>query len=257
MNRLEGKVAVITGGSGGIGKVVAERFLKEGAKVAIVDLVQESLDEVRENLGNSNDVMVIKADVTNEEDVKNYVDKTVKAFGTIDIFFNNAGIEGSVAPLIETSLEDFEKVQKVNVNGVFLGLKHVLPVMMKQESGSVINTSSTAGFGAAPDLSPYIASKHAVAGLTKSAAIEVANKQVRVNSIHPAPVNTRMMRSIETGYNSNDTNSIKDQFSQSIPLGRYGEAEDISNLVTFLASDESSFITGAQYRIDGGMGAVQ
>lgn len=257
VSRLDNKVAIITGGSGGIGKVVAERFLSEGAKVVIVDLEQGALDKVKSDLGSSKDLLVVQADVTNEDDVKNYVDKTVEAFGTIDIFFNNAGIEGSVAPLIETTLEDFEKVQKVNVNGVFLGLKHVLPVMIKQESGSVINTSSTAGFGAAPDLSPYIASKHAVAGLTKSAAIEVANKQVRVNSIHPAPVNTRMMRSIETGYNADDTESVKNQFSQGIPLGRYGEAVDISNLVTFLASDESSFITGAQYRIDGGMGAVQ
>lgn len=257
LSKLTDKVAVITGGSGGIGKVVAERFLKEGAKVAIVDLKQETLDEVQKDLGDSKDLLLLQADVTKEEDVKNYVSKTVEAFGAIDIFFNNAGIEGNIEPIIETSLEDFEKVQKVNVNGVFLGLKYVLPVMMKQGYGSVINTSSTAGFGAVADLAPYIASKHAVAGLTKSAALETADKQVRVNSIHPAPVNTRMMRSIETGYNPDDTDSIKDQFSQSIPLGRYGEAKDIANLVTFLASDESDFITGAQYRIDGGMGAVQ
>ena len=257
MGRLDGKVAVITGGSGGIGKVVAERFLKEGAKVTIVDLMQDALDDVQKNLEKLGDVLVVKADVTNEEDVKSYVEKTVDSFGRIDIFFNNAGIEGGFNSIIETSLEDFEKVQKVNVNGVFLGLKYVLPIMVKQGSGSVINTSSTAGFGAVPNLAPYIASKHAVAGLTKSAALEVAPEKVRVNSIHPAPVNTRMMRSIETGFNPDDTESVKTQFAASIPLGRYGEAEDISNLVLFLASDESEFITGAQYRIDGGMGAVQ
>jgi len=255
MTRLDGKVAVITGGSGGIGKVVAKRFLEEGAKVVLVDLVQGALDEVKAELDSLGEVLAVQADVTKEEDVKNYVDQTVAKFGTIDVFFNNAGIEGKVQPITEISLEDFEKVQQVNVRGVFLGLKHVIPVMTKNGSGSIINTSSVAGLGGTPGVAPYVTSKHAVIGLTKVAALEVASSNIRVNSIHPSPVNTRMMRSLEAGFAPDNAEGAKEQFAAGIPLGRYGEPEDIANLVLFLASEESSFITGAQYRIDGGMGA--
>ncbi len=255
MTRLSGKVAVITGGSGGIGKVVAQRFLQEGAKVVLVDLFQEALDQVKAELDSLGEVLAVQADVTKEEDVKNYVDKTIETFGTIDVFFNNAGIEGKVQPIVEISVEDFEKVQHVNVRGVFLGLKHVIPVMTAKNSGSIINTSSVAGLIGSPRVAPYVTSKHAVVGLTKVAALEVASSNIRVNSIHPASVNTRMMRSLETGFAPDNPEAAKEQISQGIPLGRYGESEEISNLVLFLASDESAFITGAQYRIDGGMGA--
>ena len=163
----------------------------------------------------------------------------------------NAGIEGKVAPIIEQNIEDFDKVISVNVRGVFLGLKYVLSVMTKQGSGSIINTSSVAGLQGSPGVSPYITSKHAVVGLTKAAAVESASANVRVNSIHPSPVNTRMMRSLEEGLEVE-----QETLAQSIPLGRYGESSDIANLVLFLASDESSFITGVQYRVDGGMGAL-
>lgn len=253
--RLEGKVAVITGGSGGIGKVVAQRFLQEGAKVVVVDLMQDALDEVVNELKPNGEIIAVQADVTKEEEVKRYVDKAVEAFGTIDVFFNNAGIEGKVQPIVEVSLEDFEKVQHVNVRGVFLGLKHVLPVMTANGGGSIINTSSVAGLGGTPGVAPYVTSKHAVIGLTKVAALEAASSNIRVNSIHPSPVNTRMMRSLEAGFAPGNEGAAKEQFAQGIPLGRYGEASDISNLVLFLASDESAFISGAQYRIDGGMAA--
>ena len=250
MDRLSGKVAIITGGAGGIGKVTAERFLKEGAKVVLVDLFEESLAKTKEELSSFGEVLTVQADVSNESDVENYVNKTIEHFGKIDVFFNNAGIEGKVAPIIEQKVEDFDKVLSVNVRGVFLGLKYVLAIMTKQGYGSVINTSSVSGLGGSPGVSPYIASKHAVVGLTKAAAIEVASTGVRVNSIHPSPVNTRMMRSLEDGLD------IKQEvLAKKIPLGRYGESSDIANLVLFLASDESSFITGVQYRVDGGMGA--
>lgn len=250
MSRLANKVAVITGGAGGIGKVTAELFLKEGAKVVLVDLFQQPLDQTKNELDRHGETIAVQADVSKEEEVANYVKATVEKFGKIDIFFNNAGIEGKVAPLTEQKVEDFDKVISVNVRGVFLGLKHVLPVMIKQGSGSVINTSSVAGLDGSPGVSPYIASKHAVVGLTKTAALEAASANVRVNSIHPSPVNTRMMRSLEEGMNVG-----QEALAQGIPLKRYGEPSDIANLVLFLASDESSFITGAQYRVDGGMGA--
>ncbi len=173
----------------------------------------------------------------------------------MDFFFNNVSIEGKVQPLTETPLEDFEKVLNINVLGAFLGLKHVLPVLIKKGAGSVINTSSVAGLSGTPGVSPYVTSKHAVIGLSRTAALEAAESQVRINTVHPSPVNTRMMRSLESGFSPEDADGAKDNFEQSIPLKRYGESQDIANLVLFLASDESSFITGAQYRIDGGMGA--
>lgn len=250
MSRLEGKVAVITGGTGGIGKVTAERFLKEGAKVVLVDLMEDALSEARDSLSPFGEVLTVQADVTQESEVKNYVDKTMEAYGKIDVFFNNAGIEGKVAPVQDQKVEDLDKVLAVNVRGVFLGLKYVVPVMKEQGSGSIINMSSVAGLEGSPGVTPYIASKHAVVGLTKATALEVAGDNVRVNSVHPSPVNTRMMRSLEEGMETDEA-----ALAKTIPLGRYGESEDIANLVLFLSSDESSFITGVQYRVDGGMGA--
>lgn len=256
MTRLANKVALITGGAGGIGKVTAKRFLEEGAKVVLVDLFQEALDDTKAELEAIGEVITVQADVSKEEDVKNYVDKTIENFGRIDVFFNNAGIEGKVAPITEQKVEDLDKVLAVNVRGVFLGLKHVLAVMKEQGAGSVINTSSVAGLSGSPNVTPYIASKHAVVGLTKATAVEVAPYKVRVNSVHPSPVNTRMMRSLEEGFAPGQAEAAKADMEKSIPLGRYGESEDISNLVLFLASDESAFITGVQYRVDGGMGAL-
>lgn len=255
MARLENKVAIITGGANGIGKVTAEHFLKQGAKVVLVDLFQEALDEAQEELKALGEVLTVVADVSKEDDVKKYVKETVDTFGKIDIFFNNAGIEGKIALLTDLAVEDFDKVMEVNVRGVFLGLKYVLPVMREQGSGSVINTSSGAGLMGTPNQVAYGASKHAVVALTKTAALEIADANVRVNSIHPAPVNTRMMRSIEEGTMPGQGESAQEAFTQIIPIGRYGESEDIANLVVFLASDESTFITGSQYRIDGGLGA--
>ncbi|MBY0096221.1 SDR family NAD(P)-dependent oxidoreductase [Mesobacillus maritimus] len=251
MERLAGKVALITGGAGGIGKVTAERFLREGAKVILVDLFEEALQEVKKELESYGEVLTIQADVSKEADVQNYVNQTVEQFGKIDVFFNNAGIVGKMGRLVDISVEDFDQVMNVNARGVFLGLKYVLPVMTKQGYGSVINTSSVSGLHGSKRLSPYIASKHAVVGLTKAAAIEVAKTNVRVNSVHPSPVNTSMARDLEEGLNVDE-----ERLAKTIPLRRYGQSSDIANLVLFLASDESSFITGAQYRADGGMGAM-
>ncbi|MEK4201635.1 SDR family NAD(P)-dependent oxidoreductase [Cytobacillus sp. FSL K6-0265] len=251
MTKLKDKVAIITGGAGGIGKVTAKQFLDEGATVVLVDLFDEALANTKEELLSYGEVHIIQADVSKEADVENYVRETVERYGKIDIFFNNAGIEGKVAPITEQKVEDLDKVLAVNVRGVFLGLKHVLRVMKEQGYGSVINTSSVAGLHGSPGVTPYIASKHAVVGLTKAASIEVAPYNVRVNSVHPSPVNTRMMRSLEEGMGTD-----QDALAKAIPLGRYAESDDISNLVLFLASDESGFITGGQYRVDGGMGAL-
>lgn len=250
--RFKDKVVLITGGSGGIGQATAKLFLEEGAKVAIVGTSDEKLAKAKEKLG---DVLTIKANVANEEEVKNYVDKTIEEYGRIDVFFNNAGIEGKVKPITDQSVEDFKKVLDINVIGVFLGLKYVIPVMAKQKSGSIINTSSVAGMMGSPGVAPYVASKHAVVGITKTAALEVAKDNIRVNSVHPSPVETRMMRSLEEGFNPEDAAGVKKAQEAAIPLGRYGEPDEIGKLVLFLGSDDSAFITGAQYVIDGGLRA--
>lgn len=256
MNRFKSRVAVITGGSGGIGKETATRFLAEGASVVLVDLDQKGLEATRSSLGGGDRVLTVTADVSLEEDVKRYVEAAMDRFGRIDVFFNNAGIEGKVAPLEQQDIAMFDKVIAINVRGAYLGLKHVLPHMYKAGSGSVINTSSVAGLRGSAGVLPYVTSKHAVSGMTKVAAIEAAAHGVRVNSVHPSPVNTRMMRSLEAGFDPKDAEAAKTAIENSIPLGRYGEPGDIASLVLFLASDESRFITGAQYRIDGGMGAM-
>lgn len=255
MKRMQDKVIVITGGSGGIGKEVAARFLGEGASVVLVDVDQAGLDATRAELGADDRVLAVQADVTSEADVKRYTEAAMDRFGRIDVFFNNAGIEGKVAPLEQQPIEMFDKVIAINVRGAYLGLKHVLPHMYKRGAGSVINTSSISGLQGTPDILPYVTSKHAVTGMTKVAALEAARHGVRVNSIHPSPVNTRMMRSLEAGFDPDDAEAAKKMLTSLIPLGRYGETKDIANLVLFLASDDSSFITGVNYRIDGGMGA--
>ena len=255
MTRLADKIALITGGAAGIGLETARLFLTEGAKVAIVDLKEDDLKTAQECLKDLGEVLTIAADVSSEQDTGTYVRTAVDRFGRIDIFVNNAGIEGKVAPLVDQNIADFDRVMAVNVRGSFLGLQHVLPVMIKQGSGSIINMSSIAGLLGSPNLAPYIASKHAVVGLTRAAAIEAAPAGVRVNSVHPSPINTRMMRSLEEGFNPGHGSEVKQQLESSIPLGRYGEAGDVARLVLFLASDESAFITGGQYTVDGGMAA--
>ncbi|MGR3654770.1 SDR family NAD(P)-dependent oxidoreductase [Paracoccus sp. (in: a-proteobacteria)] len=255
MKRLKDEIALITGGAAGIGLETARLFLSEGARLALVDLDDDDLSDAARDLGSPDDLLTIAADVSSVEDCKRYVAQTVETFGRIDVFFNNAGIEGKVAPLVDQEIEDFDRVMAVNVRGAFLGLQHVLPVMMGQKSGSVINMSSIAGLKGSLNVAPYITSKHAVVGLTRAAAIEAAGHNVRVNSVHPSPVNTRMMRSLEDGFNPGHGDEVKQQLAETIPLGRYGESLDIANLVLFLATDESAFITGAQYPVDGGMAA--
>lgn len=252
VKRLADKVAIITGGAGSIGKTTAKLFLDNGAKVFLVDLDEDSLKKVADDLGSKN-IKYAAADVTKSEDVKRYVAEAVNAFGTIDIFFNNAGIEGVVKPTIDYPEDIFDKVIAVNVKGVFLGNKYVLPNM--KDGGSIILTSSVSGISGSPNVTAYIASKHAVVGMMKNLAIEVAPRKIRVNTINPSPVDNRMMRSLEAGYSPDDAAGMKKAFENSIPLGRYADPIEIAQLVQFLASDESKFITGTTQVIDGGMNA--
>src|SRR5690606_24408451 len=250
MGKLKDRVTVITGGSGAIGSTVAKLFLAEGAKVVLVDINGDSLAQVAKEL-NSERLSYVVADVTRAADVAKYVEHAVKTFGKIDVFYNNAGIEGVVKPVSEYPEEIFDKLMAVNVKGVWLGLKYVLPQM--NDGGSVINTSSVAGLMGSANMTPYVASKHAVSGLTRTVAHEVAPRGIRVNSIHPSPVDNRMMRSLEEGYAPGEGASIKKAFEESIPLNRYATNQDIALGVLFLASDDSKYITGSKLVVDGGM----
>lgn len=253
--KLKGKVVIITGGAGGIGLETANLFLKEGASgILLVDLDNEQLKDAAKSLESDN-VKYFTADVSKNEQVEAYTSKAVKEFGRIDVLFLNAGIEGVVKPLTEYPEETYDKVMAVNVKGVWLGLKHAFPHMKENGGGSVIVTSSVAGLQGTPNVMAYVTSKHAVIGSMKVAALEGAEHGIRVNSIHPSPVDNRMMRSLEEGFAPGGAEEAKKGFEQMIPLKRYANNEEIAKLALFLASDESSFITGSTYSIDGGMTA--
>jgi NAD(P)-dependent dehydrogenase (short-subunit alcohol dehydrogenase family) len=252
VKKLENKVAVITGGAGSIGQITAKLFLEEGAKVMLVDLSEEKLKETAQEL-NSKHVKYCTADVSKSKEVEHYINETVSQFGKIDIFFNNAGIEGEVKPITEYPESVFDKVIAVNIKGIWLGNKYAIPQM--NDGGSIIMTSSVAGILGFAGLSAYVASKHAVVGIMRSSAIESAPRKIRVNSVHPAPVNNRMMRSIEESASAGHGEEVKIQFEASIPMGRYAEPIEVARLVLFLASDDSQYITGTTQVIDGGMSA--
>ncbi|HEX2941597.1 MAG TPA: glucose 1-dehydrogenase [Rhodopila sp.] len=254
---FNGKVALITGGGNGIGRATAIGFVTRGAKVVVVDRDQAAGEATAGILRQQGgDAMFVPADVTRSADVQNYVKATLDKYGAIDCFYNNAGIEGSVAPTHQYDEEMFDRVIAINVKGVFLGLRHVLPVMIKQGRGAVVNTASVAGLVASPGMPAYVASKHAVIGLTKTAAGEVARAGVRVNAVCPGPIDTRMIHSLESMLNADDPASVGTRYQSNIPLGRYGTAEEVANLVLFLSSDLASNITGAQYVVDGGRTAT-
>ncbi len=260
MARLEGKVAVITGATGGIGSTAAKIFADEGAKVALVDLNEAALQEVVSSIGEDSASYTV-ADVTQPDQTKAYVDAAVDRWGGIDVLLANAGIEGTLSPISDYPIDVFDRVMAVNVRGVWLGIKYVVPVMRGRGGGSIVITSSTAGIGGSPEMSAYNTSKHAVIGLMRCAALESAPDGIRVNTVNPAPTETRMMRSIEEMRvaamdDSRVTVEVtKQAVADRIPLERYGDPAEVARLMLFLASDESSYCTGGVYMVDGGRSA--
>ncbi|MRG88106.1 SDR family NAD(P)-dependent oxidoreductase [Salinibacillus xinjiangensis] len=253
--RFKDKVVLITGAAGGIGIAAAQAYAKEGAKLALVDLKQEPLEKAAEQI-EAQDKLLLTANVSNEEEVKGFVQKTKDHYGRIDIFLNNAGINGEFHNITDQTEENFQNVFGVNVMGVFFGLKYVLQVMKEQKSGAVVNTASNGGLLGAPGMSAYVASKHAVVGLNKTAALEMAEYGVRVNAVAPSGVNTEMMRRIEQNAAGDQAEEARKAFEASVPMNRYATAEEIADLMVFLSSDQASFISGSYYRIDGGQGAT-
>src|SRR6188508_3594063 len=252
-----GKVALVTGGGNGIGRATSAAFARHGAKVVVVDRdgagAEATAGIIRQNGG---DAIAVTADVTRSEEVKAYVRTAIETYGRIDCFFNNAGIEGKVSPTADYDEAVFDAVISVNVKGVFLGLRHVLPEMIRQGGGAVVNTASVAGLVGTPGMSAYVASKHAVIGLTKTAAGEVARQGIRVNAVCPGPVDTRMIHDLEKQLNPANPGKVEATYQSSIPLGRYGTAEEVANTVLFLCSDLAGNITGAHYVVDGGRTAT-
>jgi len=251
--RFEGKVVVITGAAGGIGKAAALRFAREGASVVAVDLPGSALDDVV-NLVEAEgaSALAVPADVSRSGDVERYARAAKDRFGGIDAFFNNAGIEGWVGPTTQYPEDIFDRVIAVNLKGVFLGIKYVVPVMLERGGGAIVNTASVAGLSGTPSIFAYGASKHAVVGMTKSAALEFGPRGIRTNAICPSPIETRMMRALERGINPDEPEVVHQQMASTNPMGRYGEPEEVAAFVAFLCSAEASYLNGGIFPIDGG-----
>jgi NAD(P)-dependent dehydrogenase (short-subunit alcohol dehydrogenase family) len=254
--RLDGKVAVVTGAAGVIGSATIRLLAERGARIIAVDRREQDLQTAIKDLPASADAFAVAADVTSEDEVAEYVRAAVDKFGTIDVFYNNAGIEGDIKPITEYSLESFRKVIDVNVVGVFLGMKHVLPVMLKQNKGSIINTASIAGLMGSPLIAVYSASKHAVIGLTKTAAWECTGTGVRVNCVCPGLIESRMLSTILQGRSGGNAPPPNDKIVERIPARRLGQGSEVASIVAFLASDEASYVSGSAYTVDGGRTAA-
>ena len=244
---MSSPVVLITGALTGIGRATAVAFAKEGARVVFSGRRDEEgeklVGEIRK-LGAESEF--IRADVRHEEEVRKLIDKTVERFGRLDVAVNNAGTEGVPGPVTEQTAESYAATFDTNVLGTLLSMKHELRVMLAQGSGSIVNVSSTYGHTGAVGASVYAASKHAVEGLTKSAALEVAGSGVRVNVVAPGPIETGMLNRF-TG-----TDERKASLVSRVPLKRVGRPEEIAQTIAFISSDKASFITGASYLVDGG-----
>lgn len=247
---LKDKVALITGGTSGIGEASARLFAQQGAKVIISGRREKEGTQVVESIVEAGGVArFIQADVAIEEQVSGLIKQVVSQFGKIDIAFNNAGVEQSpLANLTETSAEDYRKIFDINVFGVWLSLKYEIQEMLKTGGGSIVNTSSIAGHIGMPGASTYIASKHAVEGLTKSTALEVADKGIRINAVAPAAIETDMVDRFTGGRDSEMAAYLKTLH----PLGRMGKPIEVAQAVLYLASDQSGFTTGISLPVDGG-----
>jgi NAD(P)-dependent dehydrogenase (short-subunit alcohol dehydrogenase family) len=252
-DRFKGKSVVVTGAASGIGAATASAFADSGASVLVVDRSEDSGRETVERIcAGGGNAYFQAGDVACEDSVANVVARAVELFGGIDVFFNNAGIEGKIVPVVDCAAEDFDRVIAVNLRGMFLGMKHALAVMLPAKSGAIINNASVSGLRGAAGMCAYIASKHGILGLTKTAAIEVASAGVRVNAICPGPIETRMMHSIEELTSPGDPGMVAAQVLARNPTGRYGRPEEVAQVVMFLASPAAAYINGIALPIDGG-----
>jgi len=243
---FKNKVAIVTGGSSGIGRATALAFAKKGAKVVVVDWKEneEMLHLIKDSGG---EAIFIKCDVSKTEDIKAMVEKTIATFGRLDYAFNNAGIEGKSAPTQDCTEENWDQTIGVNLKGIWLCMKYEIPEILKQGKGAIVNCASVAGLVGFAGLPAYVASKHGVVGLTKTAALECAKLGIRVNAVCPGVIQTPMIDRL-TG----KTKEAVEQFTELEPVGRFGQPEEIANAVVWMCSDEASFVTGIAMAVDGG-----
>ena len=253
MTKLQGKTAIITGATGGIGEATAKQFLRDGANVMLVGRSAAKLKETSARLEVKQGLAQYVADATDEAATAAAVEATVKTFGGVDILFANAGTEGLLKPMETYTMAEFENVLHTNIMGVWLAIKHCIAPMKKRGKGSIIATASVAGVVGFTNSSPYITSKHAVCGLVKAAALELAGAGIRVNAIAPGAINNRMIESVISQLSPQNPAAVREGIQASIPLQRYGTNEEIAKFVAFLASDEASYSTGAVFLADGGL----
>jgi NAD(P)-dependent dehydrogenase (short-subunit alcohol dehydrogenase family) len=252
MNRLSGKVAIVTGGAVGIGRACVIRMAEEGAKVAIFDVMEKEGKALASELAGRNcEVNFWNVDVTSEAAVTAAMDAVASRFGGLDVMVNNAGISGTPKPTDQVSEAEWDRVQAVNVKGVFFGTKHAIPHLRRRGGGAIINLSSIAGLIGVGGIAPYHASKGAVRLMSKNDAITYAREKIRVNSIHPAYIWTPMVEN-HLRATSDDLEAAKAAAGAVHPVGHMGEPDDIAWAVVWLASDEAKFVTGAEIVIDGG-----
>lgn len=249
---LSGQVALVTGAGNGIGRATAQAFAQQSVKVVVSDVDAKGGEATVELIrAAGGEATFIRCDVTRDAEVKALVEGTVAAYGRLDYAFNNAGIEIEKGKLADGEESEFDAIMGVNVKGVWLCMKHQIPVMLEQGGGAIVNTASVAGLGAAPKMSIYAASKPAVIGLTKSAAIEYAKKKIRVNAVCPAVIDTDMFR------RAYEADPKKAEFAAAMhPVGRVGRVEEIASAVLYLCSDHAGFTTGIALPVDGGATAI-
>jgi NAD(P)-dependent dehydrogenase (short-subunit alcohol dehydrogenase family) len=246
---MQNKVSIITGGASGIGRATAIAFARKGGRVVVADLVDEAGEEtVRMIEKAGGEAIFVRTDVSNDVDVRNMVERTVKSFGRLDYAFNNAGIEGVQAATAEFSMDEWNRVIGINLTGVWLCMRYQIPQMLKRGGGVIVNNASILGHVGFANASAYVASKHAVLGLTKTAAIEYATQGIRVNAICPAFIETPML---ERGGLTTDP-KVYEMIAGLHPMKRLGTVEEIANATIWLFSDEASFVTGHALLVDGG-----
>ncbi len=255
MKNLENKVVIITGAAMGLGLAAAHELASKGASLALVDYNEKSLEEAKKEINNqypAAKIITVIADVSKEEAVKNYVDETVKAFARIDGLYNNAGIEGKQAGMTEYDVAIFKKVIDINLMGVYYGMRYVIPVMKLQHYGRIVNVASVGGIRGVLNQIPYVASKHAVSGMTKNAALEYGRDGINTNAIAPGAILTPMVAEAFKQVNPADPKAAETEYAQRNPVKRLGLPHEVAKVVAFLLSEDASYVNGQTIAIDGG-----
>ncbi|WP_290790130.1 glucose 1-dehydrogenase [Flavihumibacter sp. UBA7668] len=252
---MKGKTIIVTGAGMGLGLAAAKELAAQGANLTLVDYNEMSLEEAKKEINNSFPdvkILAVVADVSKEDAVKNYVDETVKSFGRIDGLYNNAGIEGKQAGMTEYDVSVFKKVIDINLMGVYYGMRYVIPVMQKQKYGRIVNVASVGGIRGVLNQIPYVASKHAVSGMTKNAALEYGRFGINTNAVAPGAILTPMVAEAFRQVNPADPKAAETEYAQRNPVKRLGLPQEVAKVVAFLLSEDASYVNGQTIAIDGG-----